>query len=230
LPRKVFVANEILTASDVNEFLMDQSVMVFAGTAARGSAIPSPSEGMVTYLSDSDEVEVFDGSVYKAVGPGKILQVVSTTKTDTSSASMAAGASAATGLSVSITPSSTSNKILVRVSVNMAHEATFRPALTLKRGSTAIAIAASAGSRTSVSSSGQTDDANGLLAISQEFLDSPSSTSSLTYSVDFTNVSGLTRTLYLNRAETDTDGVGTGRAVYTITLMEVAGLWILHRF
>ncbi len=43
--RKVFTAGEVLTASDVNDYLMDQSVMVFAGTAARSSAIASPETG-----------------------------------------------------------------------------------------------------------------------------------------------------------------------------------------
>jgi hypothetical protein len=59
MPRKVFVANEILTAADVNTNLMDQAVMVFDDSAARGSAIPSPSEGMVTYLKDTDQLEKY---------------------------------------------------------------------------------------------------------------------------------------------------------------------------
>jgi hypothetical protein len=62
--RKTFVAGEILTASDVNSFLMDQSVMVFDDSGARGSAIPSPSEGMVTYLKSTDAVEKFNGSAF----------------------------------------------------------------------------------------------------------------------------------------------------------------------
>jgi hypothetical protein len=48
-----------LTAADVNTNLMDQAVMSFAGTAARGSAIPSPVEGMVSYLSDVDRLQVY---------------------------------------------------------------------------------------------------------------------------------------------------------------------------
>ena len=65
---KNFTTGEVLTASDVQDYLMDQSVMVFGGTAARGSAISSPAEGMVTYLSDSDTVEVYNGSAWSAVG------------------------------------------------------------------------------------------------------------------------------------------------------------------
>jgi len=62
MPRKTFTAGEVLAAADVNTFLMDQSVMTFAGTAARGSAIPTPTEGMVTYLEDTDALQVFDGT------------------------------------------------------------------------------------------------------------------------------------------------------------------------
>jgi hypothetical protein len=102
-----------LTASDVNEFLMDQSVMVFAGTAARGSAIPSPSEGMVTYRSDDDLVEVYNGSSFVPVGG--ILQVVSTTTTTTTSTTSTSYVN--TSLSASITPSSASSKILISFSV-----------------------------------------------------------------------------------------------------------------
>jgi hypothetical protein len=67
MPRKVFTAGEVLAASDVNSFLMDQSVMSFAGTAARGSAIPTPVEGMVTYLEDTDSLQMFNGSAYTNV-------------------------------------------------------------------------------------------------------------------------------------------------------------------
>jgi hypothetical protein len=64
MPRKVFVSGEILTAADVNTNLMDQAVMVFAGTAARGSAIPTPSEGMVTFRTDDDILEFWSGSAW----------------------------------------------------------------------------------------------------------------------------------------------------------------------
>lgn len=67
MPRKVFVAGEILTAADVNSQLMDQMVMVFDDSTARGSAIPTPSEGMVTYLKDTNLIELYDGSVWRAL-------------------------------------------------------------------------------------------------------------------------------------------------------------------
>ena len=62
--KKTFVAGEVLLAQDVNDYLMDQSVMVFGGTAARSSAIPTPTEGMASYRSDADIVEVYNGSAW----------------------------------------------------------------------------------------------------------------------------------------------------------------------
>jgi hypothetical protein len=64
MPRKVFDAGEVLSASDVNEFLMNQMVMTFAGTAARGSAIASPTEGMLTYLADTNTFEFYNGTSF----------------------------------------------------------------------------------------------------------------------------------------------------------------------
>jgi hypothetical protein len=64
MPRKVFTAGEVLSASDVNEFLMDQMVLTFAGTAARGSAIGTATEGMLTYLADSNTFEYWNGTAY----------------------------------------------------------------------------------------------------------------------------------------------------------------------
>jgi len=62
VPRKVFVAGEILTAADVNANLMDQAVMVFDDAAARTTAIPSPIEGMVTYIKSPKAVQRYNGT------------------------------------------------------------------------------------------------------------------------------------------------------------------------
>lgn len=79
---KNFTTGSVLTASDVQNYLMDQSVMVFAGTASRGSAITSPSEGMVVYLSDTDKVQVYNGTSWSDVG-GAGAAVLSNTPTGT---------------------------------------------------------------------------------------------------------------------------------------------------
>lgn len=72
--RKVFVAGEVLTASDVNGYLMDQSVMRFATASARSADIASPTEGMVSYLDDTNSVEVYSGSAWSGIGAGVFAQ------------------------------------------------------------------------------------------------------------------------------------------------------------
>jgi hypothetical protein len=218
MPRKVFVAGEILTAADVNTNLMDQAVMVFDDSAARGSAIPTPSEGMVTYLKDDNRLTVFDGAAYAPVGT--ILQVVSTTKTDTFSTSSSSFADV-TGLSATITPSSSSSKILILASLN--EHSTTHYFVRLARGATGIALGDTAGSRVSAYTIRQNslDTNNTNAPTNMTFLDSPASTSALTYVVQLANPQS--QTTFVNRGTTDTDNNGFARGVSTITLMEVAG-------
>jgi hypothetical protein len=65
LGRRTFAPGEVLTASNVMNYLQDQVVQTYAGTAARGSAIGTAvSEGMVSYLADSNDVQVYDGAAW----------------------------------------------------------------------------------------------------------------------------------------------------------------------
>jgi len=68
LGRKEFNSGDILLASEVQGYLQDQAVMVFDDATARGSAIPSPSEGMLTYNKATDQLELYDGSAFGPVG------------------------------------------------------------------------------------------------------------------------------------------------------------------
>jgi hypothetical protein len=82
---RTFTAGEILTASNVQNFLQDQAVMVFAGTAARSSAIGTANfeEGMLTYLTDVDKLQVYTGAtfadVYPAAASTQGLTLINTT-------------------------------------------------------------------------------------------------------------------------------------------------------
>lgn len=69
LGRKTFNSGDVLNAADVQGYLMDQAVMVFAGTAARGSAIPTPSAGMVAY-STATQLQVYNGSAWVDLSTG----------------------------------------------------------------------------------------------------------------------------------------------------------------
>ena len=59
---KSFVNGNVLLASEVNTYMMEQQIMVFAGTAARDAAITSPSEGMFAFLKDTDTLTVYTTS------------------------------------------------------------------------------------------------------------------------------------------------------------------------
>ena len=80
LGRKQWSPGDTLTAADVNGYLMDQSVMVFAGTAARSSAIPSPSTGMVAY-STATGLQLYNGTDW--VGVSRMKNVATFTASGT---------------------------------------------------------------------------------------------------------------------------------------------------
>ena len=61
---KVFTNGSVLQASEINDNLMRQSVIVFSNAAARTAAITSPIEGMLTWLEDVNRYESYDGSAW----------------------------------------------------------------------------------------------------------------------------------------------------------------------
>jgi len=76
---KLFTTGEVLTAAQVNTYLQEQTVMSFADAAARTSALSSVlAEGMMSYLRDTNAVQVYNGSAWVSVGGSSPL----TTKGD----------------------------------------------------------------------------------------------------------------------------------------------------
>lgn len=81
---KVFVSGEVLTAAQVNGYLMDQVISRFANAAARdaafgGSGQPVLTEGRFCYLDSTDEVQYFDGSNWQSapqftIGDGTVTE------------------------------------------------------------------------------------------------------------------------------------------------------------
>lgn len=77
---KLFNTGDVLTAAQVNTYLMQQSVMVFADSAARTTALSGVlAEGMLSYLQDTNAVEKYDGSAWGAIGAGDIEGVTAGT-------------------------------------------------------------------------------------------------------------------------------------------------------
>jgi hypothetical protein len=60
---KDFVTGEVLTAADVDGYLM-QGVWVFASAAARDAAVTAPSEGNFAYLKDTNVTTYYTGSAW----------------------------------------------------------------------------------------------------------------------------------------------------------------------
>jgi hypothetical protein len=61
---KVFTNGSVLNASEINDNLMNQSVMVFSNSAARSAALTSPLAGMLTYLQDTGLYSSWNGSAW----------------------------------------------------------------------------------------------------------------------------------------------------------------------
>ena len=98
---KLYSTGDVLSATDVNEYLQQQTVMVFASAAARTSALSAVlAEGMMSYLQDTNAVEAYNGSAWVAVGAASGAPASATSSgtatTSTSSATYVDTSAAAT--------------------------------------------------------------------------------------------------------------------------------------
>ena len=78
---KLFATGDVLTASQVNTYLMQQTIMVFANSTARTTALSGVlAEGMFSYLQDTNSTEYYDGSAWQSISnPGDITAVTAGT-------------------------------------------------------------------------------------------------------------------------------------------------------
>jgi len=154
---------------------------------------------------------------------GSVLQVVSTTKTDIYSVSLGNGSESGdvTGLTRTITPSSTSSKILVRFTLTTANSDTHSIHTTLYKDGSPLIRGDASGSRSRVSASAQNSHSEGTQQISFEYLDSPSTTSQITYSIRLRHGTAGTVTAYVNRSNGDPNASYGARDASTITAMEI---------
>lgn len=210
-----FTDGQVLTANQVNTYLMEQAVMNFANSTARTSALTTPSEGMVTYLRDTNKVEFYDGSAWNNLGgAGKVQQVQSTTYS--TEVTVSSTTMTDTGLSLAITPTATTSKILVLATQQVFAERLTNTAslgMRLLRGTTEIWSGAGASGTSSMRfaiDSSSTCSINGY--ITAVYLDSPSTTSSTTYKTQIR--AGSTANSGLARAQWDS-------STSTITLIEI---------
>ena len=158
-------------------------------------------------------------------GVGKILQVVSTTKTDTFSESVATGDVSADAITVNITPSNASNKILLTgfMSIGLSNDNevhwTFFKAGSILSGATGDANGSNRRRRTSgadVRSTAQHNTTGG------QYLDTAGGTSQITYSVRLGTGNNGTVTVYLNKPHASGDYTYDYNTISTLTAMEIA--------
>ena len=180
----------------------------FADAAARTTAIPSPVEGQMSSLADTDTVERYNGSAWVAVGPGKILQVVSATTTTPVATTSATYVT--TGITATITPSSASSKVLIICNTSAINATTGAQAIfTIFRGTVAGTNLGNGTAGMGHLYAASTGDLR--IPIALNFLDSPSTTSAQVYTIGMYSGTG-----------SNTVTSSAYNALSSIILMEVA--------
>lgn len=128
------------------------------------------------------------------------------------------------GFTASITPSSASNKILIIATINMSMAGGTIGQMRFARNGSAIFVGDASGSRTQVTFNQRgsyTGDNDTTHSFAGSFMDSPNTTSAVTYSVQGrTNNGG---TFYLNRSWNNSDSGDSPLAASSIILMEISG-------
>ena len=164
-----------------------------------------------------------DGTVATTTTAGKILQVVSTTKTDQFT-STAYAFTDVTGMSVSITPASASNKILINFELQVGGTANSYAAFRLLRDSTHIGVSTVTDTDWKVATLGSLSHENSyqLENTGTSFLDSPNTTSAITYKLQVSSYSNRTVSINYPTSTGNSAGSYTATGISTITVMEVA--------
>jgi hypothetical protein len=201
------------------------SSIIVAGDVSGSVTLQAPSAAGTTTLTlpTTSGTIVTSANIGSNLPAGSILQVVSTTKSDTFSSATTGSWIDVTGLTVSITPASVSNKIMVFARITgTGTPGVTRTQVRLVRDSTAISVGDASGSRLQVSSSelfGSADDYQGSITT---YLDSPSSSSSTTYKLQIRNGNG-NGTIYVNRNDGNSNFDYIPLGTSSITVMEVKG-------
>ena len=118
---KVFSVSEVLTAADVNDYLMEQSISIFANATARDAQISSPVEGQFCYLADTNVLQFYNGSAWAGfIGEGDITSVVAGTAMDGGGTSGAVTVNVDVNAASSATPATGDEILIADVSASNA--------------------------------------------------------------------------------------------------------------
>ena len=124
-----------------------------------------------------------DGKVsFPNTTTGKIIQVASTTKTDTFSSSESSGNYSGPAISLNFTATSTSNKLLIMSNLMVGHSHnTERVGIILFAGGSKLGVGDADGNRRRISMGGFNDQDNSYVCVSHSHLFTPASTNQITY-------------------------------------------------
>lgn len=180
------------------------------------------SAGAVTWLTAGTGLTITDTTIASS-GGGKVLQVQTTSKTDTFSTTSTTFTDI-TGLSVSITPTASTSTILVIAAIAVANNTNdASDFVRVMRDSTPILVGATAGSRISCTGhmrlSLSSNHDKMVYFMSFAGVDSPATTSATTYKLQMQVDS--TTTGYVNRTSDDTDSINRPRTSSSITVLEI---------
>tara|TARA_B100000963_G_C22425037_1_gene579478 strand:- start:32 stop:577 length:546 start_codon:yes stop_codon:yes gene_type:complete len=159
---------------------------------------------------------------------GHVVQTLSDTSTVTESTNTRASSNtfANSSLSITITPKSASSKIVVNavVSTGAASGADASVILRLVRDSTPIGIGDASGNRIRAGSGRGTENQgnNSILNIPLQAIDTPNTTSAITYTVQFAIRGTGVTTSYLNRSGSDGDTAEHQRTSSSLVIQEIA--------
>ena len=186
-------------------------------SSASSDGITLAADGSVTFPGNATCSGTATG-----FGGGKVLQTLSVEKSDT--ASTTGSSRGQVGLSLNITPSATTSKILIMSVLHVSGDAgQYAYAFYLQRDSTDISIGNAASNRNRATMGGLTDSSSEYMMIphTHSFLDSPNTTSQVTYSWEW-NDPFHSKTIYLNRSYEDTDSSYNSRLSSNMIIQEIA--------
>jgi hypothetical protein len=184
-----------------------------------------PVGSTLTLGQSGDTITVPSGATFTNNGDstgfgGKVAQVIQVVKTDVLSTAVTGAVFVdMTGMTVAITPVATTSKVLVFWNVYVGGTAAWRVYINLLRDSATPLLGDVRGSRTRVSTGTQIVHADGTASSSMIYLDSPATTSALTYKLQWTLQSS--GTVLLNRSQSDSDATTSSTGASTITVMEI---------
>ena len=195
-------ADKPLGASDITDGIISNSKLAQDIISAETELATAPADTDEFLISDAGTLKRIDASLIG--GGGKVLQVVNAVDTSERTTTSTSYATASNNLSVNITPSATSSKVFILVSTSVHNNSSGNVYYTIYRDSSNV-----------TSNSGNDElsriygnSGNTIVGMHMSFLDSPNTTSQVTYQVRM-------------KVNSDTGYLNVSDSTGSITAMEI---------